>query len=196
MLNTYKKAFSLTLLLVACAKNVRADIFTEMVEEMDRMHKRSQKLFKQMTQEFTNQYLAVEVKENSDKDIASVVIKNFDIKDKTLNAAWDENKHEWIIKTSAGTIVLLGSGKLLKIKTKTYHETHHEEEKGAAKFFHGFSGRNSMTLSFSSDIRLCEAQFEYDEKNKELAVQLPLAKKNLVTVPVVFKQTPSELNEK
>lgn len=142
MLNTYKKAFSATLLFVACANNMRADLFTEMVEEMDRMHKKSQKLFKQMTQEFVHQQpLAVDVKENTEKGVASVIIKNFDIKDKTLNASFDEDEQKWMIKTSAGTVVLLGRGKLLNIET--YHEMRNEEEKDVTKFFHGYSGETA-----------------------------------------------------
>jgi len=193
-MNNQQKYFSLAMLLATacCIQKLQADIFSDMIAEMEEMHETTMRHMKQMRESFTSNFdnsfapeLVARIDENKDNNTITVHVVGLEGKDKTFDASMDSDENKLTITTPAATIAIKAQDRFMVVDM--YHEVTQEQEKDTYKMQHMMAGHNQLAQSLSAEPKLNEAIIEYDADPKTLAIIIPLTKKVATKIPITIK---------
>lgn len=166
----------------------------EMMQEMDQFHERMEKHFSQIHQEMRDHFAHTSYKESEisilpKEDACEIIFSNITLKDKNLDAQFDQEKNNLMIKSDGykASIYANHRGRYTQLRVECrqhlIREPEHKEAQG-----HSINSSFYTSEVIAGDIELEHAHIEYEAELHQLKISIPFRKKLLTKIPVNIKE--------
>jgi hypothetical protein len=190
----------LSLLIGTSCTAAQANLFEEMLEEMNEMHVRFEQHMSQFHEQMKKAFVvpmsngisspSLIISENKDNNCVEVILHPMVVKEKIFDATMDEDTNSMTVSTPIGSVFIQTDDNLICVEFNHNIKQEQDEEGNTAHIM--MSSYYQNTAVVSAELALEQSHIEYDETTQKLVISIPFKKKVVTKIPVTIKETESK----